>query len=222
MTALSGSRILIVGASGVLGTELVKECVKRGARVIATTHTGEDPLGCEKVVHVDITQSQGRSEILAAVRETGGVDAVIVASGVVGFGLHDSVQPHDIARLIEVDLVAPLQLITDVSSSVSEGGNVTVLTGAVVDVATLGMSTYTAAKAGLSAAMAVIRREVRSRKITVLDARPPHTETGLASRAVFGNAPSLKQGLDPSNVARRIVDAIESNESELPPTAFSG
>lgn len=222
MTALSGSRILIVGASGVLGTELVKECVKRGARVIATTQTGEDPLGCEKVVHVDITQSQGRSEILAAVRETGGVDAVIIASGVVGFGLHDSVQPHDIARLIEVDLVAPLQLITDVSSSVSEGGNVTVLTGAVVDVATLGMSTYTAAKAGLSAAMAVIRREVRSRKITVLDARPPHTETGLASRAVFGNAPSLKQGLDPSNVARRIVDAIESNESELPPTAFSG
>lgn len=222
MTAVPGSRILIVGASGVLGTELVNECARRGARVIATTRTGEDPLNCEKVVHADITQSQGRSEIFAAIRERGGVDVVIIAAGVVGFGLHDSVQPHDIARLIEVDLVAPLQLITDVSSSVSEGGNITVLTGAVVDVATLGMSTYTAAKAGLSAAMAVIRREVRSRKITVLDARPPHTETGLASRAVFGNAPTLKQGLDPSNVARRIVDAIESNESELPPTAFAG
>ena len=114
-----------------------------------------------------------------------------------------------------------MQLISDLSSSIAEGGNITVLTGAVVDVATLGMSTYTAAKSGLSAALAVIRREMRARKITILDARPPHTETGLASRAVFGSAPNLKQGLDPITVARRIVDAIESNESELPPNAFT-
>jgi cyclic-di-GMP-binding biofilm dispersal mediator protein len=62
---------------------------------------------------------------------------------------------------------------------------------------------------------------MRARKITVLDARPPHTETGLATRAVFGNAPALKQGLAPSDVARRIVDAIENNESELTPAAFT-
>jgi cyclic-di-GMP-binding biofilm dispersal mediator protein len=222
MTALSGSRILVIGASGVLGTELAKECMQRGARVIATVRNGDAPTGCESVVRADISLPQGRSEIVAAVRDIGGVDVVIMAAGVVGFGIHDAIQPDDIARLIDIDLVVPLQVISDVSSLIAEGGNVTVLTGAVVDVATLGMSTYTAAKSGLSAALAVIRREMRARKISILDARPPHTETGLASRAVFGNAPGLKQGLDPAEVARRIVDAIESNESELPPNVFVG
>jgi len=195
MTALSGSRILVIGASGVLGTELAKECMQRGARVIATVRNGDAPTGCESVVRADISLPQGRSEIVAAVRDIGGVDVVIMAAGVVGFGIHDAIQPDDIARLIDIDLVVPLQVISDVSSLIAEGGNVTVLTGAVVDVATLGMSTYTAAKSG---------------------------ETGLASRAVFGNAPGLKQGLDPAEVARRIVDAIESNESELPPNVFVG
>lgn len=221
MTALSGSRILVIGASGDLGTALTNECIQRGARVIGTSRNGEVPAGCERAVHADISSSQGRSDVVAAVQASGGIDVVVIAAGVVGFGLHDSLQSDDIARLISIDLIAPLQLISDLSSSIAEGGNITVLTGAVVDVATLGMSTYTAAKSGLSAALAVIRREMRVRKITILDARPPHTETGLASRAFFGSTPNLKQGLDPIIVARRIVDAIESNESELPPNIFT-
>jgi cyclic-di-GMP-binding biofilm dispersal mediator protein len=172
-------------------------------------------------VQADITTSDGRSRVLSAVSQLGGVDVVVIASGVVGFGSHDTVESRDIARLIEVDLIAPLQLLKELSPLISEGGNITALTGAVVDVSTLGMSTYSAAKSGLSAAIAIIRREMRARKITVLDARPPHTETGLATRAVFGNAPALKQGLAPSDVARRIVDAIENNESELAPAAFT-
>lgn len=221
MTALSGSRVLVVGGSGVLGTALAKECQIRGAQVIAATRNGQVPQSCQAVANADISQPSGRGEIAETVRGMGGIDVVIIAAGVVGFGVHDAVQSEDIARLLEIDLVAPLQLLGEVSPMVADGGNITVLTGAVVDVATLGMSTYTAAKAGLSAALAVIRRELRSRKITVLDARPPHTETGLASRAVFGNAPGLKQGLEPADVARRIVDAIEANESELAPTAFT-
>jgi cyclic-di-GMP-binding biofilm dispersal mediator protein len=46
----------------------------------------------------------------------------------------------------------------------------------------------------------------------VCDARPPHTETGLATRAVTGQAPKLPQGLDPAIVVARIVQAIEQNE----------
>lgn len=221
MTALSHARVLVIGASGVLGREVVKECARRGARVIGTSHTGSAPHECEVVVHADIASVDGRERIVAAVRDMGGIEVVVVTSGVVGFGAHDAVQSSDIARLIEIDLVAPLQLLSDLSPLVAEGGNITMLTGAVVDVATLGMSTYTAAKSGLSAALAVIRREMRARKITVLDARPPHTETGLASRAVFGSAPALKQGLEPSFVAHRIIDAIEANESELAPAVFT-
>lgn len=221
MTALSNARVLVVGASGVLGQELTNECVRRGARVIGTALHGEINPSCEMSVHADITSPMGRRDIVAAVEQMSGVDVVIIASGVVGFGTHDAVSAEKIAQLIEVDLVAPLQLLQEVSPHIADEGNITFLTGAVVDVATLGMSAYTAAKSGLSSAAAVIRREMRARKIGVLDARPPHTETGLASRAVFGSAPTMKEGLDPALVARRIVTAIEANETDLPPAAFS-
>jgi len=221
MTALLNARVLIIGSSGGLGQELVRECAHRGAHVVGTVNQSGADESVSTVVTADITSTEGRSEILAAVVAMGGVDVVLLAAGVVGFGAHDVCTAEDIAQLIAVDLVAPLQLLAELSPHISEGGNVTVLTGAVVDVATLGMSTYTAAKAGLSAAMAVVRRELRSRKITVLDARPGHTETHLAQNAIYGVAPTLKAGLSPENVARRIVDAIENGETELTPAAFA-
>lgn len=221
MTALEGSRVLIVGASGVLGSYLAKECSRRGATVVGVANAGGVNEYVSSSVVADITKAADRAEIVDAVRTLGGINTVVFASGVVGFGPHNGVSTHDIDRIIEIDLVAPLQLMSDLSPLVADGGNITFITGAVVDVATLGTSAYTAAKAGLSAAAAIIRRELRSRGITVIDARPPHTETGLATRAIFGSAPVLKQGLDPEVVARRIVDAIENQENELPPAAFS-
>jgi cyclic-di-GMP-binding biofilm dispersal mediator protein len=66
----------------------------------------------------------------------------------------------------------------------------------------------------------VVRRELRPRRINVIDVRPPHTETGLADRAVFGSAPTFPIGLSPSVVAERIVRGIADGESELAPSAF--
>jgi cyclic-di-GMP-binding biofilm dispersal mediator protein len=77
------------------------------------------------------------------------------------------------------------------------------------------MSTYTATKAGLSGFASVLRRELRSRKISVLDVRPPHTETGLATHPMFGSAPSLPVGLEPLVVAEQILVAIESDTPAL-------
>jgi cyclic-di-GMP-binding biofilm dispersal mediator protein len=65
-------------------------------------------------------------------------------------------------------------------------------------------------------------RELRRRQIDVIDARPPHTETGLATRAVAGVAPSMPQGLAADAVAARIVAAIVAGERDLPTEAFTG
>ena len=55
----------------------------------------------------------------------------------------------------------------------------------------------------------------------MIDARPPHTETGLAGRPIVGTAPPLPRGLDPQAVAERIVAAIERNEREIPSSEFA-
>jgi hypothetical protein len=54
----------------------------------------------------------------------------------------------------------------------------------------------------------------------VIDARPPHTETGLATRPLAGVAPKMPEGLAPDAVAARIVAAVLSGERDLPTEAF--
>ena len=213
MTTLQGSLFLVVGATGGLGAPIARELEARGAYVLRTSRTSPD-------LAADITDASQRSRVVELVAEHGGIDGLIVASGEVGFGLHGAVSAADISRIVDVDLTAPLALVSELLPHVKDDGNITLITGAVVDFPTLGMAAYTAAKAGLSASCAVLRRELRSRKINVLDARPPHTETGLAGRAIYGEAPKMKEGLDPDVVAKRIVDAIAENEPELAPVVF--
>jgi cyclic-di-GMP-binding biofilm dispersal mediator protein len=82
------------------------------------------------------------------------------------------------------------------------------------------MAAYGAGKAGLKAFMMAGQRELRRAGIRLVDARPPHTETGLASRAIAGMAPTMPQGLSPEAVAGRIVGAIVADEKDVPADAF--
>lgn len=206
---LTGKLILVTGANGGLGREIASQIEARGGYALRTSG-GE----------CDITVAEDRSIITQLVVDHGGIDGAVFASGVVGFGAHGTIPPGSVQRLVDVNTVGPLELTNDLLPHLRDGGAFVFITGAVVDFTTAGMAAYTAAKAGLSAACPVLRRELRSRKINVIDARPPHTETGLATRAIFGDAPKMKQGLEAEVVAKRIVDAIVNDENELAPVVF--
>jgi cyclic-di-GMP-binding biofilm dispersal mediator protein len=203
-----------VGSTGGLGQALTERLLARGARVIGVGRRPWTNSRLDQYVQADITRPDDRVLIVDAVK-TEGVDVVILASGVVGFTQHDLLSSDAIDAMITTNLTAPLQLMALLSPLIRTGGNVTVLSGAVVVKPTLGMSTYTATKAGLSGFASVLRRELRSRKISVLDVRPPHTETGLATHPMFGSAPSLPVGLEPLVVAEQILVAIESDTPAL-------
>jgi cyclic-di-GMP-binding biofilm dispersal mediator protein len=66
-----------------------------------------------------------------------------------------------------------------------------------------------------------LAREARRSGVRVIDARPPHTETGLATRAIAGTPPKFPTGLEPVQVARRVVQAIADGETDLPSGAFA-
>lgn len=91
----------------------------------------------------------------------------------------------------------------------------------VADQPVAGMSAYSASKAAISAFLTSVRIEARRSQIRVIDVRPPRTETGLATRAIAGNAPNLPTGLTPDQVADRIVAAIVNDETDVPPSAFA-
>lgn len=222
MTQIADSRVLVVGGTGGLGSAVVRVMSSGGARVVSTARGNTAPVGSSLHISADVTVADDRERVVdAAIEHLGGLDVVVIASGVVGFGPVEMVRSDDLDRLVAVDLTGPLALCGLVAPMIDDGGAIVVITGAVVDTPMLGTGVYAAAKAGLSVAVGVMAREWRRRGVRIIDVRPPHTETGLAARPLFGEAPRLGEGLSPDRVAMRIVDAIAGDASVLDPSMFN-
>lgn len=209
--------VAVVGGHGGLGSAIADELAARGAVVVRTARTA----GGDAVV-LDIRDADaGTSLVEAVVALHGHVDGVVVASGIVAFG--DLLDTDDVVieELFLTNTLGPLWLARRVLPALAERkGFLAMVTGVVAEQSFPGMVPYAASKAALSSALDGLRREARRRGVHVLDARPPHTETGLATRPLAGVAPKFPQGLAPADVATRIVDAIVAGEPEVASTAF--
>ena len=224
---LQGSRVLVVGGSGVLGGLLAAELAERGAAVTLAGRDAErlqrnaSAIGPETPSVIADLRLAGHAEhaVSTAVEFMTGLDGVVNAAGVVAFGGLDELDDATLDEVIATDLVGPIRVMRAALQHL-DGGFFVNVTGVVADTPMPGMAVYSAAKAGLSAATAALGKELRRRSIHVLDARPPHTETGLASRPIAGSAPSFPTGLEPTVVARLIVDGLAAGARVLTAEAF--
>ncbi|GAA5165621.1 SDR family NAD(P)-dependent oxidoreductase [Ornithinimicrobium tianjinense] len=224
---LRGSHVAVVGASGALGSRLVELLHERGATV---TVVGRDeqrlwPLARGGAVVVgDLSDSSLGDRLVSVVEEHfgGRLDGLVNAAGVVAFGPVSEL-PDDVAeQLALTNLVGPLCLLRRVVPLLQRSsGFVAQITGVVAEQAFPGMAAYGASKAGLAAASSSLARELRRDGVDVIDLRPPHTETGLAERALSGTAPTMPTGLDPDHVAARMVQAIVDRERVVGPAEFA-
>jgi cyclic-di-GMP-binding biofilm dispersal mediator protein len=228
MTELAGKTILIVGATGALGSRLADRIVAAGATVVLT---GTDrskldalPVPGRRFV-LDLAAGAEEAPELAA-ETSGGLDGVVIAAGVVAFGPAAELDARTVARLFAVNATGPVALIAAalplLAESADEGREPFVLTisGVVAESPTAGLAAYSASKSALAAFVAAASREARRLGVRLLDARPGHTETGLATRAIAGTSPAFPPGLDPDAVVDRMIAAIVDGEKDLPSTAF--
>jgi cyclic-di-GMP-binding biofilm dispersal mediator protein len=215
MRDLQGAVVVVVGATGGLGREIVADLRRRGATVIGAGRSGPD-------VVVDIRDPDaGDALVRAATAAHGRLDGVVDAAGIVAFGELATTDPVVIEELFLVNALGPMWLAQRVLPALAESsGFFAAITGVVAEQSFPGMVGYAASKAALSHALAGLRREARRAGVHVLDARPPHTETGLATRPLAGTAPRMAVGLDPAAVAVGIVDAIVAGDAEVPSSAF--
>ncbi len=221
-TFFENKSVVVIGASGVLGAELSRNLLAQGANVHVVVRTPENldsEFSALPSAHAEI---ENREALARALDELGGnFDGLINAAGVVAFGSLADVPNEVVSKLFAVNAQGTVNVLSLASTHVKEGGFVASLTGVAADVDVLGMSAYCASKAAAKKAMSIGARELRSRKITVLDIRAPHTETGLVNRALYGEAPKMPQGLTPQQVSARIQQALENGEKDLPADAFS-
>lgn len=222
---LTNASILIAGASGGIGSALGSELARRGAR-LALLARDADRLAqlpfSGLCIAADIRSSDDcQRAVQRVLDEYGALDGVINAAGVVAFGHLADTSDEVLETMFATNVVGPLRLVR-VALPHMTAGFIVNITAIVVERPMPGMVAYCATKGALAAATAALRLEVglQGKNIDVIDARPPHTETGLAGRPLEGRAPRLPKGLEPEHVAQRIIAAIEAGEKEVPSQAF--
>jgi len=224
--SLEGASIVVTGASGGIGRHIAKQLAEAGARLTlaARDRNALESLGIDAtVVSADLRDAEaGRTIVAAALAANDTLDGLVNAAGVVAFGSLADTADEVIEDLFLTNVLGPLWLMRAAIPALTESrGFIANISAVVAEQPLAGMAAYAASKAALTAADRALTRELRTAGITVTDARPPHTETGLADRPISGIAPRLREGLRPEDVARRIVTAIIAGEREIPAEAFS-
>ena len=225
-TDLDGAVVAVVGASGGLGAPIARQLAERGAHLVLAGRRQDrlDALAIDGAssVALDIRDADAGDKLVAAAHDVfGRLDGVVNAAGVVAFGSLSDTDDVVLEELFLTNVLGPLWLIKRVIPALSATRGFLVNISAVVAESPMpGMVGYSASKAALTGADRALVRELRRLHIRVCDARPPHTETGLAHRPLAGVSPALPEGLSPERVAARIVAAIEADEVDVAPDQF--
>jgi len=184
---LSGSRVLVTGAAGVLGRALVVEADLRGARVVATgrrpnidaaqlpeaairvTADLRDPDDCQRLVH-------------EAARRLGGLDIVVNNAATLVRRTCLELELDDLQAAWEVNLRAPaliMQASFEYLRDAEHPAIVNVVSTAGVSGGIAAVSAYGMSKAGLIVLTKAVAREYGPHGIRVFSLSPPSLDSEM-------------------------------------------
>ena len=216
---LTNKVALIAGGTGGLGQHIATELRSRGCTVITCSRSQNSE---SHHIPADLRSPDSAQQVVGrVVANYGSLDIVVNAMGVVAFGEIGTTSIDTIEEVFLTNTFGHIFLVQAALPHMPKGSVLVGISGVIAEQNLPGMSVYGASKAAVRSFDEAMSREARKNGVRIIDARPPHTETGLAFRAIAGTAPKFPVGLDPVNVAKRIVAAIASGETDLPSTAFS-
>jgi NAD(P)-dependent dehydrogenase (short-subunit alcohol dehydrogenase family) len=216
---LEGARVLVAGATGVLGGHISRALSGEGARVVLAGRDEEalntlaEELDGSSTATFEAMDTEGCAALVRRTAgEPGGLDALVVAFGVVAFDTGSDSEDAVAEQMFQVNTLAPMAMLRAAATAVEPGGAVAVVTAVTAEYPTTGMAAYSASKAALSAWLTAARAEYRRRHVCLLDVRAPHMDTGLADRPLAGRAPeNLPEPFPVDEVVDALVRALRSD-----------
>ncbi|MFM7137587.1 MAG: SDR family NAD(P)-dependent oxidoreductase [Planctomycetota bacterium] len=224
-------RAIVTGGSSGVGRALALELSRRGARVLATARRRErleelarfgDPP--EPIAHEvgDICDPGFRRQLVTtAASRLGGLDLVVAAAGGGAVGGFRTARPETLARIIDLDLVAPAELVREALPHLARGRDAAVvLVGSILGLHPLPLhAEYCAAKAGLRSLARTLRLELAADNIGVLLATLGPVESEFWTALVDGERPgwSRGRGMPPERAAGAILSGLERRRAEVVP-----
>jgi cyclic-di-GMP-binding biofilm dispersal mediator protein len=216
--------VLVAGATGGIGSAIAALLAARGDALTLVARDAARLDGLDLPGHrlaVDLRDPDACGQAVGtAITSADRLDVVVNAVGVVAFGPVEELSIDTMEELFLTNTFVPIMLARAALPVIRENGVIVNISGVVAEQNLPRMAAYGASKAALRSFDEALAREARPKKVRVIDARPPHTETGLADRPIAGTAPKMPTGLAAAAVAQTICDAIDGDVTDLPAVAF--
>lgn len=233
---LEGKRIIVTGASSGIGYCLSQRLARKGAQVLATARRTErllqlqketrcsenkDQVGTLDYLAGDLTDPAVRQALMQVVEERWGgcLDGLINNAGIGAIGPFSQASSERLERILEVDLVAPLELTRSAFARLKKGNQPFVMmVGSVLGHrAVPWKSEYCAAKFALRGFAESLRIEWLAEGIDVLHVSPSTTDSEFFDSLVQTEQSSAGRSwmaMSPDAVAGTIVRAIQGRKRD--------
>ncbi len=227
----AGLRAIVTGGSSGVGRAVALELARRGCRVVATARRQERLAELaamageqEPMLHEagDICDPGFRRHLVeVAVTRLGGLDLVVAAAGGGGIGRFRDVDPRLLDRILDLNLVAPAELVREALPHLANGRDpAVVFIGSILGLHPLPLhAAYAAAKSGLHSLAACLRVELAAEGIDVTLASLGPVESEFWESLLEGTRPgwSRGRGMPPERAAEAILKGLARRRAEIVP-----
>lgn len=217
---ISGSRVLLTGATGGLGQAIARTLAGKGARLLLTGRRLDvlEPLAAQlpdaRTLAVDLADPAEVDRLLA---QAGELDILIANAALPGSGLLESFSQAEIDTALAVNLRAPIAMAHALAPQMSARGqgHMLFMSSLSGKAATAGSSIYNATKFGLRGFAGALRAELRSSGVGVSTVFPGFIrEAGMFAESGAKLPPGVGTR-SPQDVADAVISAILRNRGEV-------
>jgi len=219
LVQISGSTVLLTGATGGIGHAIARALSARGATLILTGRRSEvlEPLAAElgaRALSIDLSLPEELDRLVA---EAGEVDILVANAALPATGTLDSFTMEEIDRALDVNLRAPIALACSLSPSMiaRRSGHLCFMSSLSGKAATPQSAIYNATKFGLRGFAAALRADMRPHGVEVSAVFPGFiSDAGMFADSGVKLPPGVGTR-SPEDVARATIRAIERNRAEI-------
>lgn len=216
---LSGSTVLLTGATGGIGHAIARELHRRGARMILTGRRVDvlQELATELDARVLPADLADRAAVDRLLEEAGVVDVLVANAGLPGSGLLEEFSPEELDRVLDVNLRTPIVMARALAPAMAArgGGHLLFVSSLSGKAASARSTLYNATKFGLRGFALALRTDLRGRNVGVSLVCPGF----IRDAGMFADSgATLPPGVgtrSPQDVARAVAEAIERNRGEV-------
>ena len=230
---IKGKSVLITGASGGIGSAVSKHLAGLGARValVARNETAlkilAEAIPGSATIPADITKAvDAKKAVEETLEKFGRIDVLINGAAKAMFARVESINLKEFESLLDLNVVAPLQLMQFVIPHMRAQGG-----GTILNISSLSskryipnIAGYASTKYALNALSLTAREELAKDNIVVSIICPYIVNTDFGKNAESPEPDSLRHAQDgsvlptvlsPESVAKKVADILESGDAEM-------